>query len=248
MKNKFLLGVFALLSVFTLSLTSCDDDDDVKTANVQITNTELGEENSKEALIGGDLHIEASIQSEAKIKLIELQIKQSNGSGLIYQQYNEKGYANKYVGVLNTVFHEHLDIAKDFTPGKYHFTLTVTDVNGAKKTWEEDITFIAPDPNAPIVTFEPAAESGKAGSKLKIKATVTVKNPIDEIELVFHGDKGEFPQDIEDYKGKTGTVNIEKEITIPANAPAGEYHIHFTVKDSKGLKTTGEFEGFNITE
>jgi|LAHS01.1.fsa_nt_gb hypothetical protein len=149
MKNKFLLGVFALLSVFTLSLTSCDDDDDVKTANVQITNTELGEENSKEALIGGDLHIEAAIQSEAKIKLIELQIKQSNGSGLIYQQYNEKGYANKYVGVLNTVFHEHIDIAKDFMPGKYHFTLTVTDVNSAKKTWEEDITFIAPDPNAP---------------------------------------------------------------------------------------------------
>ena len=56
MKNKWMIGAFALLSFFTLSLTSCDDDDKpTAVANVTFSDVEVGKENSREAMVGKDL-------------------------------------------------------------------------------------------------------------------------------------------------------------------------------------------------
>ena len=44
----------------------------------------------------------------------------------------------------------------------------------------------------------------------------------------------------------SGNITFTKEITIPANCKAGTYHIHFTVKDTKGRETTEEIEDFIV--
>ncbi len=246
MKNKMMIGAFALLSMLTLSLTSCDKDDDVKTnANVTFSNIEVGLENSKEATVGGDLHLECDIVSENKIKSIEVKMTQKDGKGTLSKLYTD----SKYTGVLNTTFHEHLELPSTLDAGTYHLAINVTDVNNNSKAYETDIKLIAVDPNAPVVVMlnpSETANTGVAGQPLTFKANITVKNPIKAIEIEFHGDK-EYPIEVSDYNGKTGSVTFEKQITIPAECPAGEYHVHFTVEDNKGLTTTAELAGFKVT-
>ena len=247
MKNKWMIGAFALLSFFTLSLTSCDDDDKpTAVANVTFSDVEVGKENSREAMVGKDLHVECGIKSEAKIKSIEMSLIQKNGTGSAYRIYTD----GKYVGVLNTKFHEHLELSAGLAAGTYHFTLTVTDANNAKKAYETDVTLKAVDANAPkveILSPSASANSGVAGGKFTVKAKLTVKSAVKGIEIEFHGDK-EYPIKVDDFNGKTGSIDFEKEITIPAECAAGKYHVHVTVEDADGRSTTEEFKGFNITK
>ena len=48
MKKKFFIGAMALLSVFTMALTSCDNDDDPTTnGNIEFKDMEFGHDNEK---------------------------------------------------------------------------------------------------------------------------------------------------------------------------------------------------------
>jgi hypothetical protein len=86
---------------------------------------------------------------------------------------------------------------------------------------------------------------GTPNGKLTITANIETKDPVDEVEIEFHGDK-EYEMEVDGFKGKSGSFTFTKEITIPAECQAGEYHIHFTVKDNKGRETTEEIEDFII--
>ena len=51
MKKKLLLGAMALLSMFTMSLTSCSDDNESPTnGNIVFEDVEIGHDNSKHPL------------------------------------------------------------------------------------------------------------------------------------------------------------------------------------------------------
>lgn len=245
MKNKWFIGAIALLSMVTLSLTSCDKDDDkVTMANVQFSETEIGSNNSLQATVGKDLHVEAKIVSDVKIRSIEVKLTPAKGVGGSGLSAMYKG--SNYVGVLNTTFHEHLEIPSTLPAGTYKFSLIVTTENGTQKSFDKEIRLLAVDPEAPVITLIDPVMTGVAGSKIMLKATIKMTHPVKEIEVEFHG-KDEYPIEIDGYKGQNGTINFEKEIVVPANAPAGKYHVHFTVKDEKGLSTTAEIEGFSIT-
>lgn len=247
MKHKFFAGAVALLSLFTVSFTSCDDDDKpTPIADVKFSNVEIGHENARQALIGGEMHIEAAITSAAKIKSIEVKItpKDEAASGTAHYLFTQP----KYVGVLNTTFHEHIDIPKTLAAGLYKLTLTVTDANGAQRSYEGDVKLLTTDPNAPIVTLTaPSGDAiaGVAGGTVTFKGSITVKSAVKEVEVEFHGAK-EYSVDIDDFKGRTGTFSFEKTVTIPAEATPGTYHVHFTVEDDAHRSATAEVEGFVI--
>lgn len=235
----------ALLSVFTLSMTSCSDDDDpVAKSSIQLKDAEFGHHNEKVATIGKDLHLECEVASTAKIKSIQVSLKKNDKNKI------EKTYTDsKYVGVLNTTFHEHLDLPETLEEGEYNCVITVTNVDNVVKTAEAKVKLAKEkaDPKAPkISNLKINAMEGAANGKLTFTADIETVDPIDEIEIEFHGAAGEFPQEVDSFKGKNGKVKFEKEITIPAGCKAGEYHIHFTVKDSKGRETTEEIEGFKV--
>ncbi|HEY9551606.1 MAG TPA: DUF4625 domain-containing protein [Prevotella sp.] len=249
MNKTVIYGAFAaLLSVFTLSsLTSCsNDDDNSQSAKLEIAKTELGKENKKEAIVGSDLHVECEIVAEAKIKGIKVSLKQKDGKVVLEKDF---GSNKSYVGVMNANFHEHLNLGHELAAGVYDFTMTVTDGNGQVKTWNEKLTLTAADANAPkieITTPNAQNMTAAAGSKYTVEAVVTVTSAVKEIELEFHGKK-EFPIEVADYNGKTGKINFKKEITVPADAEPGDYHLHFTVVDENGKKTTTGFKVFKIT-
>lgn len=244
MKKKFFIGAMALLSVFTMALTSCDNDDDPTTnGNIEFKDMEFGHDNEKVGTIGDDLHLECKITSSSKITGINVTLVKDANNNV------EKSYTNnKYIGVKNTTFHEHLDLPETLTEGEYECTITVTNAEGAVKSIKEKITLKKKivDPNAPkIENLKVNTMEGTPNGKLTITANIETKDPVDEIEIEFHGDK-EHEMEVDGFKGKSGSFTFTKEITIPAECQAGEYHIHFTVKDDKGRETTEEIEDFII--
>ncbi len=246
MKKIFSLAVLVLLSVLTLSLASCDNDDDKKeeVAKPTINLAEVGEGNSKVAVAGEDMHLEGELLAPGKIKSINVEIHSEEGGDDIVNKTWDSG---KYIGVLNTTFHEHIDIPKDAKPGQYHLHFTVTDEKGQTSTFETEITVKAPDPNdATIENIEIGENNnmaGVVGGNVPVSASIKTKTPIKEIEVEFHGDGGEFPTSYEGkYAGQTD-VKFSENVPVDAKAPKGEYHVHITVTEENGHTTTATVEG-----
>ena len=143
MKNiKYMSLLLALVSVFTLGFTSCDDDDDDKVAKPVITLTEVGHDNSRHAHPGHDLHLEADIVAQGLIQRIDVEIHQEASHGFEI----EKSYTDsKYVGLKNAEFHEHIDIPADAPLGEYHLHFIVVDKAGQQTTAECHIELVEDD-------------------------------------------------------------------------------------------------------
>lgn len=75
MKKKFFIGAMALLSVFTMALTSCDNDDDPTTnGNIEFKDMEFGHDNEKVGTIGGDLHLEVRLLQTLRSRALTLHL------------------------------------------------------------------------------------------------------------------------------------------------------------------------------
>lgn len=133
-KNTIILIAAALVLAFVS--VSCKKDTPV--AKPQITLTEVGHENSFEAMRGDDMHLEADILAEGLISRIDVEIHQEDGSFEIEKTYTE----GKYIGVKNVEFHEHIDIPADAPLGEYHLHFTVTDREGQTSLAEAHIHVI----------------------------------------------------------------------------------------------------------
>jgi len=133
--------ILTVLAISALAFVSCKKDNTVAKPTVQFT--EVGHENSKQAMQGDDMHLEADIMAEGLIKRIDVEIHQEGGTFEIEKAYTE----GKYIGVKNVEFHEHIDIPANAPLGEYHLHFTVTDQAGQTVTAEEHIEVIAFDPS-----------------------------------------------------------------------------------------------------
>lgn len=111
----------AVVAVAVLGLSSCDKEKDPPT----ISNLEVGENNSKTATIGDELHLDAEIDAPGKIDKIVVELHPEGGSG-----DDIEAEFTKYAGQLNADFHDHIEIPSTAEAGEYHFHLKVTDEEG----------------------------------------------------------------------------------------------------------------------
>ncbi|MBR1626223.1 MAG: DUF4625 domain-containing protein [Bacteroidales bacterium] len=131
---KYILTVI----VSTVIFAGCGNKNDI--AKPQIVLTEVGENNSKIAECGEELHLEADIIAEGLIKSINIEIHQEKEGG----REIEKSYTSgKYIGLKNTVFHEHIDIPADMPVGEYHLHFTVVDKENQTAMKEAHINIVA---------------------------------------------------------------------------------------------------------
>lgn len=253
MKKIIFIAATVLLCVSSMVLSSCDNDDPQPTVSKpSVSLNEVGEENSKEAIAGKDLHLEGDILADGLIARIDVTIMSADGKTEIIRQTYAEG---KYIGIRNTTFHEHLDIPSDATPGTYKLTFIVTDKLGQSTTFTSALTIKALDKTAPVITFREVGEddSHKAviGKKMHLEAQIEAPHKIAKIEVEFHNTSADyehvFTYTDEKYLGQT-SVLFHEHPQIPADAPEGEYHIHFTVTDANGNSTTEEAEGVIITK
>lgn len=133
---------------FTIAISfllfSCD------TSNMpEIDFQELGLENSKTAIIGEELHMEADILAENTIDKIEVEIhpegEYHKKSSLILEvsdEWETDTIYTRFSGLKNTLFHEHLEIPETAEAGHYHFHFTVTDMEGYQTVYEDEVELL----------------------------------------------------------------------------------------------------------
>jgi len=118
-----------------------------------------------------------------------------------------------------------------------------------------------PDLSAPVIDL---AEVGSGNSKkatigddLHLEGTITAEGLIRRIDIEIHQEGGGSFRIEKSYtEGKyigVKEAEFHEHLDIPANAPAGEYHLHFTVTDKDGKTTTVESEvllekAFNVID
>ncbi len=103
-------------------------------------------------------------------------------------------------------------------------------------------------PQKPVITLTEVGHenSGIAhpGHDMHLEADVVAEGLIRRIDVEIHQEGGQGYEIEAAYtEGKyIGVRNTEfhEHIDIPADAPLGEYHLHFTVTDGAGQQTTAE--------
>jgi hypothetical protein len=159
MKTRILL----ITAVFATGLffTACEKEEDP--AKPVITLTELGYENSKIAYAGTDLHIEAEILAEGKVDKVTIEIhpegdhEKSTSTILHEGEWEFDTTYTKFSGIIDPLFHEHIDIPVDADTGHYHFHFIVTDLEGQQTVVEEELEIQYPDDEvAPEVNISSA--------------------------------------------------------------------------------------------
>ena len=81
------------------------------------------------------------------------------------------------------------------------------------------------------------------GDDMHLEADILAEGLIKRIDVEIHQEDGTYEIEKSYTEGKyIGVKNVEfhEHIDIPAEAPLGEYHLHFTVTDQKGQTTTVE--------
>lgn len=241
MYNKISLGVILLLSLCLGFFSSCDDDDDDKVAKPLINLHEVGSDDSKTVMAGTDLHLDAEITADGIIKNIAIEIHQEEGGSFKI----EKSYSGDKYAVRNVHFHEHLDIPAEAPAGSYHLHLTVTDQLGQTAVAESELKIEAAPANIKIegLIFGaghdfPDNKIGYIGTAPVVEvALIEAESGVDKIYVELHGEGGDTPFELDTtfvMAGETKLEGFHKHISIPEDAPAGDYHLHLKVFDKNG--------------
>lgn len=89
-------------------------------------------------------------------------------------------------------------------------------------------------------------KTGIAGSDLHLEGDITAENLIERIDIEIHQEGGGSYQIEKSFtEGKyigVKNTHFHEHIDIPADAPVGNYHLHFTVTDQKKQTVTKESE------
>ena len=246
MKSNF--KFLALIAFFGILLNSCSSDDDASSPSLnapEITNFEYGEgsvhSTDQVAFKGSDIHLEAEINAEAVVSSITLSIHAHDlplADGEVewdfFQEYSGSNYQ-----VINPTFHEHVDVPTNIPSGEYHIELTVIDELGNSTEIEGHLEIL----DSIILSGFSVDAAAAKGSDFHAEFMINALNGIHNITVDIHAHglpvgAGEVEWDSEiifseGYHGLTD-VEFHEHIDVPATAPAGEYHITFTVEDEDG--------------
>lgn len=131
MKNfKYMSLMVALLSVLTLSFTSCGDDDD----DVAAPSITLGEANIE----GDEICVKAEINAPGRIVSIIIEVTEANDGKT---KAAVPVFDDKYLNVLNIAgFHKHIEIEGLGIVEGDILKLSVCDANGKVTTAKKTIT------------------------------------------------------------------------------------------------------------
>lgn len=175
------LKYISLVLLLAIAIQSCKKDDEETLAPPSISTFELGYEDSGEAFLGADLHIEAEIVAEAKIATIQVTIHpegEHEDKSLSHdEEWEVDTTYTKFNGLKNTTFHEHIDVPVEAEEGHYHFHFIVVDMDGNTKELERELHVEAPtDTEAPSITISSSPSNAQVfqnGETISISGTVT---------------------------------------------------------------------------
>lgn len=240
-----------LLPILGLALFSCQEDEDVNFDAPAISGFEFGKGGTHStdgtAFRGSDLHLEAEILAEATVASITVTIHGHDlevGEGEEEWDFSQTFTDEKY-RVKNPTFHEHIDIPSTAPVGEYHVTMEVTDEAGKTSEVEGHLEVMSP---VTISDFE-MDETVARGSDFHVEFMINAVNGIHQITVDIHAHgitpgagevEWEFEEVFEEGYHELTEAEFHEHIDVPATAPAGEYHMIFTIEDEDG--NTIEYE------
>lgn len=258
MKTTFMkpnLKFLAIVASAGLFLQSCSSDDDssMELSAPEITSFEFGEGHHDEgqdhdheseeayALKGADLHLAAEINAEATVSSITLSIHSdavTAGEGEVDWDFKQVFTDAKYL-VINPEFHEHVDVPSDIPAGEYHIELLVTDELGNSTEVDGHLQIMD---TITISGFE-MDETVTRGDDFHIEFMIDAAHGIHNITVDIHAhdltpadgeEEWDFEAEFLDGYHEASEAEFHEHIVVPATAPAGEYHVLFTVEDEDG--------------
>ncbi len=169
MNIKFKMAAIILAATSILFFNSCTKEESI--AKPQITLTELGLENSMIGYLGTDLHVEADIIAEGKIKTVKIEIHPEGYVGT----WTFDTIFTEFSGMKNATFHKHIDIPANAGADDYHFHFIVVDINGNESVAESELEIQQPTDAVPpvlAITSAPTANQTFAtGQTIAISGT-----------------------------------------------------------------------------
>ncbi|RAV28216.1 DUF4625 domain-containing protein [Sinomicrobium soli] len=248
--NLKFLAIVVFAGLFSVSCSN-DDDGPSGGAAPEISGFEYGEGSShsadRVAYKGSDVHLEAEISAAVPVASIDIDIHGHDvevGEGEEEWHFHQSYTDEKYL-VLNPVLHEHIDVPATAPSGEYHITLTVTDEAGNSTETEGHLQVLAPVTLSDFHIDEEVAR----GSDFHAEFSIVAVHGIHEITVDIHGHGIEIGEGeaewhfdeafSEGYHGET-EAEFHEHIDVPATAPAGEYHMLFSVEDEEGNVTSYE--------
>jgi hypothetical protein len=121
--------IIILVSLLAYACT----DEQVTLPAPQISEVEIGSNNSKVAYPGSELHLEAQILAEGIIDKVVVLIHKEGG-----WQYT-KDFSQELGGQKNGEIHTHLEVPEDAALGNYTLTITVSDKEGKRKEYKSTL-------------------------------------------------------------------------------------------------------------
>lgn len=240
------------LLAFGIVFTSCNKED--ATIKPKVTIHELGQgdshSNDYKATIGSKLHMDIEIVADGKIDYITIGIHPEEEDDDHVHDHEEWELDTTFTGsgisgLKNLDFHKDLSIDESAEAGKYHFYISVVDMEGNSSGAEAELELLEQPTNVTVtdlsingdehdvskasgsfnITFTATAETGTLTS-YSIEAHNEPENGEDEYKII----DTEFA---EDFAGLT-TATVNKTITVEPSTPVGEYHVEIIIKDSEG--------------
>ncbi|WP_159021368.1 DUF4625 domain-containing protein [Formosa sp. L2A11] len=250
MKTNFkFLAIVLSLGLFLQSCSS--DDDNAVTSAPEVSGFEYGagsdHSTDQVAYKGSNIHLEAEIYAEATVSSITVSIHAHDlelADGEVDWDFEQVFTDSKYLAI-NPTFHEHIDVPTDIPAGEYHVELLITDEIGNSTEVEGYIQILD------LITLSDISidETVVRGEDFHTEFMINAFNGIHSITVDAHAHgltlaDGEVEWDYEEeflegYHEET-EVEFHEHIDVPLTAPAGEYHIIFTVEDEDG--NTKEYE------
>lgn len=138
-----------LIVMSVLSIACSDSNDEHVFAKPEINNLIIGHDNSHQASLSSDLHIEADIIADARIEKIILIIHpegEHHDHTSMKSEHDEWEIELEFLefkGLKNTIFHKHIDVPANADLGDYHFHIAVVDAKGNKTELNEEFVVVA---------------------------------------------------------------------------------------------------------
>lgn len=226
---------FTLIS-FLFVLIGCQKEQEIRLYTdyqILIENVEIASENTKKVYTDNDLHLEAMITAEAGIKQVQVQVTpQTQGVSLfaITQTFTDEIKGKKFYNL-----HEHYDVPRLAKVGTYDVLIIVTDVNGQKKIFEDELS-VELDPISQIF-----ADVRFVADNIEKTLTISgyVRMPENTQFKSFSIEAMRIKYEFDEITRVTGRLyQIEKTISIRDIPLPWHFDAVLTITDQNGVKYT----------
>ena len=249
MKNYKIVTLIALVSLF---FTSCSSDDDNGGLDNQAPVITINEPTLEEVFnVGGEVHLDIDVEDDKELASYKIDIHNNfdghdHGRSTSAANVEPWSFSQSFdieAGLTSFNIHDHLEIPQNIAEGEYHLGIFVVDAAGNQSEAFVEIMVgeAHGDDDHEMSITNISVANVVAGETLEAHADLQAEHGIQTVSIEIHGHDltptadqiaWEFDQNYTSYTGTT--AELHEDISVPANAAPGDYHMTIVMIDEDG--------------